>query len=354
MRLAPHRINDPSVGRAFARPYRDVAARLIGWAHHGQVILDDRDALYVHEYTVGGLTARGLVGALDVTARLAPGDVDPVTVGVSPHENVHPDQVRDLAERMDEMRLDPAPILLTHRASVPLRGLLDRVRAERPFTEFSDRSGCHHRLWRITAQRDLDLVSRELAQAHLLIADGHHRYGAYLELAARQEAGRRDSGLAMLVDQDDTPLFVGAIHRFLPGLDWDRFLSAATGHGTVECRASRDDALSALGARTLVVTDGQGWATLTMPATERLAPVQWLHQVVLDETLDTVRDPQYHHAADAAIEAAASEPGVTVLLPAPDVDLIARVAAQGKVLPEKATSFQPKPPLGVLMRRVPT
>ena len=37
-------------------------------------------------------------------------------------------------------------------------------------------------------------------------------------------------------------------------------------------------------------------------------------------------------------------------MPAPDFDLVTRVALAGRLLPEKATSFQPKPSIGVLIR----
>ena len=37
-------------------------------------------------------------------------------------------------------------------------------------------------------------------------------------------------------------------------------------------------------------------------------------------------------------------------MPATDFDLVLRIVAGGGLLPEKATSFQPKPSLGVLIR----
>ena len=37
-------------------------------------------------------------------------------------------------------------------------------------------------------------------------------------------------------------------------------------------------------------------------------------------------------------------------MPAPSVGLVLRVAEADRLLPEKATSFQPKPSLGVLIR----
>ena len=69
LRLTPRRVGDPASGRVFARPYRAVAARLAQWQERGQLRRDDEPALYLHEYTAGGLTVRGLVGALDISHR---------------------------------------------------------------------------------------------------------------------------------------------------------------------------------------------------------------------------------------------------------------------------------------------
>ena len=58
----------------------------------------------------------------------------------------------------------------------------------------------------------------------------------------------------------------------------------------------------------------------------------------------------YHHSVDAALAHLPARRGVALLAPAVDVDAILRAARLGRLLPEKATSFQPKPGLGVLMR----
>ena len=41
---------------------------------------------------------------------------------------------------------------------------------------------------------------------------------------------------------------------------------------------------------------------------------------------------------------------LALLLPAPDFDLVLRIVAADRLLPEKATSFQPKANIGVLIR----
>ena len=106
-----------------------------------------------------------------------------------------------------------------HRA--PLRALLGEVRDGPADHQFTDRSGQYHRIWAIRdAARARRASPPACADARALIADGHHRYAAYLRLQASTRPGpATDAGLAMLVDQDDTPLLLGAIHRILAGAD---------------------------------------------------------------------------------------------------------------------------------------
>ncbi len=92
LRLAPSRIANPSSARAFARPYTEVAARLAQWQTDGQMHHDAQPALYLHEYTAGGMTIRGLVGLLDISHR-ANRIEDAV---VLPHEGIHPAQADEL------------------------------------------------------------------------------------------------------------------------------------------------------------------------------------------------------------------------------------------------------------------
>src|SRR5690606_29701519 len=115
--LAPARVGDPASLRTFARPYRDVADRLADWIDQGHAFQDQSPAVYVHEYTANGITVRGIVGALRVTEHTD--DLDQRAVW--PHEAIHPDQASELASRMEEMQLNPAPILLAHVGTPELR-----------------------------------------------------------------------------------------------------------------------------------------------------------------------------------------------------------------------------------------
>ncbi|MDP3891478.1 DUF1015 family protein, partial [Nocardioides sp.] len=195
LRLTRGRVGTASSGRVFARPYHAVAQRLAEWQELGQVQHDATPAVYLHEYTVGGITVRGLVGALDLNQLGSGGAAVPA---VLPHEGVHPPQVRELAERMEEMDINPAPILLVHRGPTSVREMVTQLLGTPPSWRFSDRAGQRHRLWSITDPDRLATIDEGLAAGQALIADGHHRYAAYLRLRDAHPGTPWGRGLAML------------------------------------------------------------------------------------------------------------------------------------------------------------
>ncbi|MCX6399874.1 MAG: DUF1015 family protein [Propionibacteriales bacterium] len=348
--LAPGRVGNPTTGRAFARPYKDVSARLLRWQAKGYLTRDTEPALYLHEYTSAGMTVRGLVGALDVSRRAK----RPSDRAVLPHEGIHPAQADDLADRMAEMELNPAPILLVHRGTDVLRSTLAKVMAGTPDHSFTDRSEQQHRIWAIRDSVTLTTIAIELAGSRALIADGHHRYAAYLRLQRRRagaQGGRSatDFGLAMLVDQEATPLFLGPIHRTLVGASLDDLRDAVESVGLIYEEHSQSEAVAALSATRLAATDGTTWAVINLEPGTGEAAVETLHRRIVPALPHGPTSITYHHSVDDALGRARADQ-VSVLMPAPSVDLVLRIAEADRLLPEKATSFQPKPSLGVLIR----
>lgn len=362
--LSPGRVGDPASARAFARPYRAVPARMEKWRQQGHLTRDDSPALYLHEYTASGMTVRGLVGALDVSRRVEEGQQP----AIWPHEAIHRGQARELATRMDQMGLNPAPILLVHRGTSELRALIGEIAAAEPDLSFTDHAEQQNRVWAIRSEEHIEAVNTALAQSQALIADGHHRYAAYLRLQerasvhdARSATGEplTDSGLAMLVDQADTPLFLGAIHRVLHGVRL-RHLRSALPEPAQFTSMSRADALNALGPETIVVTNGRHWASIRLTSTVDTPPgtapgmapgiaVEQVHREIIDRLRPRPGRINYHHSVEDTL--AHVPPGsIAVLLPAPEFDQVRELIRAGGLLPEKATSFQPKPSLGVLMR----
>lgn len=344
--LSPGRIGDPGSARAFARPYRDVSQRLSRWTEQGLVHHDADAAVYLHEYTAGGITVRGLVGALDLSHRARSRNERVIY----PHEGIHPLQVAELADRMVEMQMNPAPILLVHRGHAEVQRIVRGLLGTAPDHQFTDRGEQRHRIWAIREPAVLAALDAALAGSRALIADGHHRYAAYLSLQAADPGGSHDLGLAMLVDQDDTPLFLGAIHRVLEHSTLGDLEQAAAAVGAEFRYASESEAVAALDPQTLVATGGDRWAILRLAVPRNRAAVEVLHESLVPALPHEPARISYHHSVEEALARVSAGTGMALLLPAPDFDLVLRIVAADRLLPEKATSFQPKPHVGVLIR----
>ena len=85
----------------------------------------------------------------------------------------------------------------------------------------------------------------------------------------------------MLVDQDDTPLFLGAIHRVLGAVTLAGVADVAAARGWRLRTLSRQAAVNALAPSTVVLTDGSTWAALDLLVPAGEAVVDVLHDVVV-------------------------------------------------------------------------
>ncbi|MFT4084214.1 MAG: DUF1015 family protein [Nocardioides sp.] len=343
--LNPRRLGDPASARLYARPYRGVAARMRQWTERGDIVEDVGPALYLHEYTSGGMTVRGVVGSLDISRR-APSVAESC---VLPHEGVKLAQAGELGRRMGQMQVNPAPILLTQSSPPATRDLLEGVMRQPALQNFDDRGGQHHRIWAIRDTELIERLNREWAPTQAMIADGHHRYAAYLRIQSDEPGGPTDHGLAMLIDHDATPMHLGAIHRIFGGLKMGH-LERAARELKLDWRFShRRDALGRLSPGTLVLTGQRRWATLDLPGQRQQSAVEYLHSALLPRLPRAPRSTGYAHSVDEALGKVRGG-DVAVLLPAPSISEVWRAAADGRLLPEKATSFQPKPHPGGIIR----
>jgi uncharacterized protein (DUF1015 family) len=362
------------------------AAELRDWLESGVLRPDARPALYVYEQSVpdgdGWLVVqRGLVGAL----RLVP----PGSPAVLPHEDVMPGPVEGRRELMATTRANLEPIFLLYDgAAGPAHGdtataLVNRVADTRaPLLAAVTDDGTRHRLWALTDPAEHAAVGADLAARTALIADGHHRYAAYLKLQDQERgAGRGDGpwdyGLAFLVDSAAYPPRIGAIHRVIPGLPPGRAAEMAKGAMRVDRVAAPggglDDGVAALAGAgrhgpAFLLTDGSEQYLLTGPVPERLAEAmpaghsarwQGLPASVLRELLiqsvwglaDTEPDVLVIHGEPAvAVQTARAAGGTAVICNPESAADVRAVAENGERMPRKSTSFGPKPRTGLVLR----
>jgi uncharacterized protein (DUF1015 family) len=283
---------------------------------------------------------------------------------ILPHEEVMPGPVDDRAVLMRSTATNLEPILLVHEGTSRLRDLITDAAATRPVADFVALDRSEHRLWAVTDVDVLDAIAAELSGTQALIADGHHRYAAYLRLqaelrdpAAAAEASPWDYGLALLVDQADHPLHIGPIHRSVGALTMSDVQDVSADRADVFRGApDREAALAVLARRaedpdgaSFVVTDGRSWAVLRTPRTSRVDAAV-LHEVLLPAWGVAEEQLGYHHSLDQALQTTARQPGIVVAVHPPTVAEVMATAARGVRMPRKSTSFAPKPRMGVVMR----
>jgi uncharacterized protein (DUF1015 family) len=323
---------DPELGRG---RYDEPARRLAEWQRDGVVVQDERPALYVYEQQLGNAVLCGLVGSLGL---------DPARRVVLPHENVMPHWVADRLELMQATDADLEPILLAYGDGDAASDAVDAARSGEPWLEADTENGAQHRIWRIDDPAVLATIAASLAEHEALIADGHHRYAAYLERQLREPTRpSADVGLAMLVDYNRHPLTLDPIHRVVPGLDLATVTSRTPSGWQI--LPGREEGLS----DRIAVTDGSSWVTLRFTDGQDAPTVSLLHDVLLPAWGVAEDDLTFHHTLADALGLAGPQQAV-IELTAPRMDQVLRSAVRGVVLPQKATSFGPKPRVGLLFR----
>ena len=351
-----HNIVRLILSRRYERPYQAVRDRLRKWRTKSFLRADDEPGLYLYEYEVDGTAVRGLIGLVGLH--------DESEGVILPHEDVMPAFVDDRTVLMRTTETNLEPILLVHEGSEQLRDIITEAAAGPPVADFHALDGSTHRLWALSDESTLELVADELAGTQALIADGHHRYAAYLRLQSELRdpdlpSGDSpwDRGLAMLVDQRDHPLHIGPIHRSVAALtisDLDDISEDRGDH--FEILPDRKAAFAALEAHAgdterawFVVCDGQAWGLV---ATARTQPVDAavLHEVLFPAWGVAEDQIGYHHSLDQALHTTSRQPALVVAVTPPSVAEVMASAAKGLRMPRKSTSFAPKPRMGLVMR----
>ena len=348
---SPHNAIHVEMPRAEGDVYDAAAQRLVAWIDAGVVAFDE-PSLYAYEMagTDEFGTARhtrGVFGALAV----AEGDV-------LPHEQTTKKAKTDRLELLRATETNVSPIWVLTPS--PLTDAISDLGP--PDMEAVDDEGIEHRLWRLTGDRVAD-VTKLLADAPVLVADGHHRY----EVAKNYRLERQltegegpapyDLVLALAVELADDQLAVGAIHRLISGMPAAEVLAVLERHfvfmPTDPVDKGIGERMVAAGGLAVITADGT-WLAPPTGVTIESAEMD-LDSSRLDVAIAELPDAAvvYQHGwKECADAVAAGEASVAVLLRPATVEQIAAVSHGGDRMPPKTTFFWPKPRTGMVFRRL--
>jgi len=341
-----------------ADKYRRAAETLHQWLRERCWAQDDRNAIYPYTqtYQVGGreVTRSGFI---------ALGEVSDYARGiVLPHERTHAGPKRD---RMSLLEQTGADIGLLFMLVADPAG---RLRAAttgpgEPIAEATDLRGERHRLWRLTDPDMVGQVTALMAEATVIIADGHHRYETAVAYAMRHPEARHKMMAFFTLEAPGLTIFPN--HRLVHdviGFTLPTFLEHARRWFDVSPladplaftpTAERLGVVAASEAVTLALRPDAvadiSWPADTSAAWRRLA-VSILHEGLLkpllgidDAKLDARTNVDYTADQAEAVRWAREGRYQAAFLIAPTTpEELQAVVRGGEVLPQKSTHFYPK------------
>ena len=343
----------------------DEAGRLFrAWRDEG-VLVSEEDRLWALTQDYVGsdgnpLTRHGFLARVRVT-EYGPGLI-------RPHERTQPGPKEDRLRLTEATRHNLSPIFALYAGSV-WNGIEPRLDGE-PWGEVTDPDSTVHRVWRIADPSVHEAVRAGLADAELLIADGHHRYETARTYAEKIGGdGSHRYTLACLVSLEDPGLTILATHRMLRNLDSDAEKRLANAiREQFEVTEVAEDDLDPAGSEGVGVfgyrdarSRGGFRLRLKDPAAldEALAgrseayrrlDAAILEELVLkptlglgDENVAAKRGIGYAKDAGQALRLLdAGEYQAAFLLRPTPVEQVREIAAAGETMPPKSTYFFPK------------
>src|SRR5262249_44336974 len=152
---------------------RNASVMLHEWLATGVLTTDPAPALYVYEMHDGDTAVHGLIGALRL--------VELEAGIVLPHESTLPGLVQHSLKLIEATAANLGPLFLVVEGSPGAAAqAVEDAKRLLPLTELQAPDGNTHRLWAITDPDTIAGVAADLHPRRALIADGHHRYEAYL------------------------------------------------------------------------------------------------------------------------------------------------------------------------------
>ena len=356
-------------------PYENAAQHLERWQAEGVLVKDATPAIWAlaQDYVGPDGEARTRRGFL---ARVRVEEYGPGRI--RPHERTHPGPKQDRLRltRATHANLSPIFSLFNDPSGAAWRALEPATQQE-PWSTAIDDEGTLNRLWRVEDEQAIAAVQQTLAEAELLIADGHHRYETARVYAEEVGGdGEHRYVLMCLVALQDPGLTVFPTHRLLHHLTPDQHEALAEVlrrdftitelNGTDELAPGEHAADIVLGYldahfRRPFRLELRDQAIADAALSDHAEPYRRLDTAVLEalvlkgalkmssDDIDHLSQLDYERVAERAVELVlAGERDAAFLMGTPPIELVQAVAADGETMPPKSTYFFPKVPTGLV------
>lgn len=163
---------EPGTSEYDPRVYSKAAENFKKFKDNGWLVQDDDEHYYIYAQTMNGKTQYGIVVGAWVE--------DYLNGTIKKHELTRRDKEEDRMKHVRVCNANIEPVFFAYPDNETLNGMLERYAQTTPEYDFiAPVDGFRHRLWVISDADDINLVTSEFASMPALyIADGHHRSAA--------------------------------------------------------------------------------------------------------------------------------------------------------------------------------
>ena len=351
------------------RVYESGADQFKKFQQEGWLVQDNEENYYLYAQTMNGKTQYGIVLCCHVD--------DYMNNVIKKHELTRRDKEEDRMKHVRNTNANIEPVFLAYKSSQPLIDLIDRTAKETPVYDFvAPIDHFRHQFWVSADPKDKEVITTEFDKMDALyIADGHHRSAAAALVGAERakqnpnNTGNEEYNFYMAVcfpAEQLTILDYNRVVKDLNGLTKDEFLKALGKNfivedmGTENYRPKKLHEFSAyleghwyrLEAKEGTFNPNDPIGVLDVDISSRLILDEILGITDLrgDKRIDFVGGLRGLEELKRRVDN--GEMKFALALYPVTMEQIMNIADSGKIMPPKATWFEPKLRSGLVIHKL--